>query len=86
MSAPPSLHIDWLSLRVPGLDEHDARILVGEIAAAIADHLGPEARLRDLSALDARITIPPDTPRTQMAARIAAAIVDGLGTEGRRHD
>jgi len=76
--ADETLKIEELHLRVPGLSTEEGRSLGEEVARHVGDGLSSQIRLRHLGALDLHLTVPPGTPRTQMASVIAEAILKGL--------
>jgi hypothetical protein len=72
------VHIDSLTLRVPGLTTTEARDLGRAVVNKVAAQVPARSTPLHLGALDLRVTLPPGTRRDQMAAHIADAILEAL--------
>ena len=72
------IKIEELVLRIPELTEEEANGLGKEVARRVADGLPSQSSLRELGALNLRVTVTPGTPCTQMASVIAEAILKGV--------
>ena len=75
---PETLRVDELLLRLPELDEEDARRLAVDVSARLARALGRTEMypLPDGASLSVRI--PPDTPRRDLARVIADRSLEAL--------
>lgn len=71
----PTLQIDNLHLRIPGLTPQEAHHLAHETAQRLAGRLSDQMTALHLGALDLRLTVPPDTPKHQLADLIVDAIL-----------
>lgn len=70
------LHIDQLTLQIPGLSREEARRLADAVGALLAERLPPDAPPRHLGHLYLRLPLPAATSREQLAGLIADAILE----------
>jgi hypothetical protein len=70
-----TFQIDNLHLQIPGRTPQEAHQLANEAAQRLAGRLPEQMTALHLGALDLRLTIPPDTPKNQMADLIVEAIL-----------
>lgn len=69
------IHIDDLHLRIPGLNEEEARSLGEDVAERLAERAPSHGTQLHLGALDLRLTVPPGTARSDLASLIVDAIL-----------
>jgi len=72
------VRIDELRLRIPGLNEAEARRIGEEITRLVADELPSRGSMRQFSLLDVRLSIPASVSIDRLAARIADEILNKL--------
>lgn len=70
------LHIDELTLQIPGLTREEARRLAQAVGELLAERLPPETPPRHLGRLYLRLPLPAATSRDQLAGLIADAILE----------
>jgi hypothetical protein len=75
---PETLRIDELLLRVPGLDEDQARWLAQDVAALLARQFGRHEMYPVPARALLHVRIPHGTPRRELAAAIAAQILEAI--------
>jgi hypothetical protein len=71
------LIVDQLRLRLPHVAPLEARLLVDEVVAHLAERLAAQPS-GEWGKLDLKLTLPRGTPRSQIARAIADAILEAL--------
>jgi hypothetical protein len=71
----PTLHIENLHLRIPGLTPQAAQQLAMETVQRLAGRLPDRMTAQHLDELNVHLSVPAGTPRHQMAELILAAIL-----------
>jgi hypothetical protein len=75
-----SVHVDRLSIRVPGVDRELGHRLGREVAERLAPALALAPREAALERLRLEVTAQPNESAEALASRIAASVVSALGT------
>ena len=75
---PETLRIDELLMRLPGIDETEAREVAGNVAARVARALGRTDMIPLPAGSVLRVRIPAGVPREELAETIAERILEAL--------
>ena len=74
----PTLHIENLHLRIPGLTPQEAHQLAVETVRRLAGRLPDRMTAQHLERLDLQLAVPPETPRSRLPELIVAAILNRI--------